>query len=40
MEDENTVPAIDTGMSQAIKAFTHELSRSVKHRVADVPYLE
>jgi hypothetical protein len=40
VENEDIDPEIDQQMSQAIEEFTHELSKSVKNRVADVPYLE
>jgi hypothetical protein len=40
LEIEDIEPEIDSEMSRAIEEFTHELSKSVKNRAADVPYLE
>ncbi|GAA5808404.1 hypothetical protein MFLAVUS_001795 [Mucor flavus] len=39
IENEDTEPEIDNQMEQAIKEFSDELSKAVKTRVADVPYL-
>ncbi|KAI8095492.1 asparagine synthase-domain-containing protein [Thamnidium elegans] len=39
IENEDTEPEIDNQMEQAIKEFSDELSKAVKNRVADVPYL-
>lgn len=40
IENEDTEPEIDNQMEQAIKEFSDELSKAVKTRVADVPYLK
>ncbi|KAI7892225.1 asparagine synthase-domain-containing protein [Mucor mucedo] len=40
IENEDEDPEIDESMNTAIKEFTSELNKSVKNRVADVPYLD
>lgn len=40
VENEDIEPEIDGDMDKSIKEFSEELSKAVKNRVADVPYLK